>query len=99
MSHDAGQGPPVLDIGGEIGALVLLTDEAYVGREIDISPLADPGVRTHTAVHRRTVGGRTCGAGVYPALTEGHYRVHGDRPDLPTEVEIRGGEVTQLDWR
>ena len=97
--HDAGQGPPVLDIGGDVGALLLLTDETYVGREIEISPWADPEARTHTAIHRRSAGGRTFGAGVYPALTQGRYRVHGDRPDLPSDVEIRGGEVTQLDWR
>jgi hypothetical protein len=40
----------VLDIGGDIGALVLYTPEEFRGKEIEVSPTGDDGRRTHTAV-------------------------------------------------
>jgi hypothetical protein len=35
----------VLDIGGDIGALILYTDAAYNGREIEVSPIDEPDHR------------------------------------------------------
>ena len=48
----------VLDIGGNIGALVLYADERFREMEIEISPLGDEGRRVHTAIHERRVGDR-----------------------------------------
>ena len=102
MSHErsghAGQGPPVLDIGDGIGALVLLTPESLVGREIEVSPIDDDRHRTHTQVHLRQARGRMLGAAVYAALPEGRYRICDDHPERQHEVTIIGGEVAQVDW-
>jgi hypothetical protein len=89
---------PVLDLGGEIGALVLRTGPEYLDREIEISPIVDDAARTHTAIHRRVLGGRVVCAGVFPELQAGEYRVWTDDPRLPDGVTIVGGAVAELDW-
>jgi hypothetical protein len=89
----------VLDIGEDVGALVLYTPPAYAGREIEMSPAGDDGRRTHTGVLLRRLGGRTFYAAVYPALRAGVWRIWTDDPALPDAVTIAGGVVTELDWR
>ncbi|MFI5042999.1 MAG: phospholipase [Acidimicrobiales bacterium] len=89
----------VLDIGGDIGALILHTGSEYLEREIEVSPLGDDAARTHTAIHERLVNGAPAFAGIYAALPAGEYRVWTDDPDLPDRVTIVGGEVAELDWR
>ena len=58
----------MLDIGGDIGALVLYTTEELEGLEIEVSLTTDLDHRTHTQIHKRTVNGRTFWAGVYAQL-------------------------------
>jgi hypothetical protein len=107
MSHEhrrrrAGQGPPVLDIGGDVGALVLLTPESLKGREIEVSPVDAPHRRTHAEVLERELAGRKLCAAVYAALPEGRYRIWDDDPQRDHrdhEVTVVGGVVSQLDWR
>lgn len=94
-----GLGAPMLDIGGDIGALLLYTSEDLEGQEIEVSLTSEPDHRTHTEVHRRTVGGSTFWAGVYAELPEGDYRVWYDDPAGDTSFTITGGAVSELDWR
>lgn len=94
-----GHGAPVLDIGGDIGALLLYTTEALEGLEIEVSPVAEPDRRTHTEVLRRTVGGQTFWAAVYAELPAGDYRVWHEDPSAERLFTVRGGEVSELDWR
>ena len=89
----------VLDIGGEIGALILRTGPEYLDREIEVSPLDDDAARTHTAIHERMIDGRPAYAGIYAALSAGEYRAWTDDPTLPDRFTIVGGEVAELDWR
>lgn len=90
----------VLDVGGDVGALVLYVPEAYRGREIELSRAGDDGARTHTAVLERLAGGRSVLAAVYPALGSGTWRLRGDPGQAgPTEVTIEGGAVSEVDWR
>jgi len=89
----------VLDIGGEVGALVLYTPPAYRGREVEVSPAGDDSRRTHTAVLERRTAGRTFFAAVYPELPAGDWVIWGDDPDLPGRVTVVGGAVAQVDWR
>ena len=90
---------PVLDIGGNIGALILYTDKRFLDREIEISPVEDDSRRVHTAIHERLLGDQVSCAGVYPELPAGTYRLWVDDPALPTAVTIVGGEVAEMDWR
>lgn len=94
----AGQGPVVVDIGGDVGALVLHTEAELNGVEIEISPVGEDGDRQHVAVLPRAFGGRTAHAAVYPALAAGSYRLW-QRDGLPTEViAITGGRVSEVSW-
>jgi hypothetical protein len=97
--HDAGQGAVVVDIGGDVGALVLYTEAEMAGAEIEISPVDDDARRRHVAVHARHVPGhRTLHAAVYPALVQGSYRLW--RPDGHPAgvVQITGGKITERRW-
>ncbi len=94
-----GLGAPVLDIGGDIGALVLYTTEELESLEIEVSLTTDLDHRTHTQIHKRTVNGRTFWAGVYAQLKEGDYQVWWDDASCERTFTITGGAVTELDWR
>lgn len=57
-SH-AGQGPVVLDIGGDIGALVIAMPAGLIGSEIEARPVAGlalAGVHTHSHSHSHSHG-------------------------------------------
>jgi hypothetical protein len=87
-------GSVVLDIGGEIGALVLYTPEALLGAEINLAPARSGVATTHSAVRERQLGHGRIFAAVYPALPAGDYTVE------PTgqPVLIEGGCITELRW-
>jgi hypothetical protein len=87
----------VLDIGGNVGALVLYAEEACLGLEIDLTPEGAPrSHHMHTMIRRRRAVDREFIAGVYPELDEGTYTVWGidDRP--LGEVTIVGGRVSEF---
>jgi len=94
-----GGGAVVLDIGDDIGALILYTGEDLRGREIDVSPKGHDARRTHTAIHERRANGRTVFAGVYLALPAGDYTIWRDETTPAGEVTIVGGAVAEADWR
>jgi hypothetical protein len=94
------QGPPeslVLDIGGDIGALILHAEEKCLGMEIDLTPLGEPrSHHMHTMIRRRRAADREFIAGVYPELKEGTYVVWGiDGLELG-DVIITGGQVSEF---
>jgi hypothetical protein len=47
----AGQGAVLLDIGGDVGALVVTMPSSMVGLEVEIRPLDDESVREHAHGH------------------------------------------------
>lgn len=96
VRHGGGPEFLVLDIGGQVGALVLYTNEAYLGAEIDITPSGMPrSHRIHTTVRRRYALAEESVAGVYPELAEGAYTVWGLDGEPLAEVTIAGGRVTE----
>lgn len=97
--HSVHSAPAVLDIGGDIGALIIYTGPDLRGAEIEVSPRGNDTQRTHTAVLERQVNGRTLYAALYLALPAGEYRIWWGDPTLPREVTISGGAVAELDWR
>jgi hypothetical protein len=90
--------PVVLDIGEGVGALVVHTSSALVGREIEISPRDNAARRTHVGVLLRDMGGRCVAAAVFPTLPAGAYSLW---RDVLTEedVVIQAGGVVERDWR
>jgi hypothetical protein len=110
-SH-AGQGPVMLDIGGDIGALVLAMPAELVGQEVEARPVdgaalashlahqhADHHHLTHVGVVARPTPEGTSYTAVFGELLDGTYEFY-LRPQGPVRVTatVRGGEVTSTDW-
>ena len=91
--------PVVLDLGENTGSLVIYTNAALCGREIEISPQGEDATRTHTDVAERRFNGRSIYAAVYLPMPAGMYTIWEDYTTPAGEVTIVAGEVTQLDWR
>jgi hypothetical protein len=99
-SYDHVQGgAPVIDIGGDIGALVATVDPETVGTELHLLSEHDPPVAVHTGVWNRRLGSTTVTAAVFAELVEGRYRVLDDAGRPVRTVTITGGELAQVDLR
>lgn len=86
----------VLDIGGDVGALVIHAGPELAEREIEISPAADRHAkREHNVVHARNDRHRTAYTAVFPSVTAGDYTVWRLDGSPDTVVTVRGGEVTE----
>jgi hypothetical protein len=92
-------GTVMLDIGGDIGSLIIMTPPELSGAEIEISPVGDGDARTHIAIRERRSPGGTRWAGIFPGLKAGRYTVWDVSGRPASTVDVVGGEVTQLDWR
>jgi hypothetical protein len=97
-NHVAGQGPTVLDIGDDVGALVLYTTAELVGAEIEISPDGEPDRRRHVAVHPRQYPGGTAYAAVYYGLEAGSYQLWAADSSVALTVAIEGNSITEAMW-
>ena len=87
----SGPGTVVLDIGDDVGALIIITPAAMAGEEIHVSPVRDPAGRTHAVVRERRLGPASSHAAVYPALRAGEYTIWRRRGPAAGTVRIDGG--------
>ncbi len=88
----------VLDIGGQVGALILYADEECLGCEIDVTPVGRPrSHHVHTMIRRRCAVDKAFVAGVYPELPAGSYTVWGTDGEPLGQVDIAGGRVAEFD--
>ncbi len=95
----SGPGTVVMDVGGDIGALILYTPAAMDGREIEISRDGQPGARrTHAQVRARQPPAGIRYAAVYPGLPAGAYTIWDEQDHPAAWVTITGGEVTSCGW-
>jgi hypothetical protein len=95
----SGPGTVVLELGAEIGALILYTPADLDGAEIEISRDDDPGARrTHSQVRQRHMATVTRYAAVYPGLQAGPYTIWRDEHSPAAAVTIIGGRVTSCHW-
>jgi hypothetical protein len=92
-------GPVVMDIGGDIGALIVRLDDSLEGTELPIEFSEDPERDIHTGVWRRSLGGETVVVAVYPELRQGSYRIHAGANHHGAHLDIVGGQVAELDLR
>ena len=104
MTAEVAQAPganssPVLDIGGDIGALVVyLADQPATG-ELEACPVDDPTARFHTGVHHRAIAHGVAWTAVFPEVAEGSYHLLDDDGAPLAHVTVAGGTVHQLDLR
>ena len=107
-SH-AGQGPVVLDIGGDIGALVIAMPAGLTGSEIEARPVAGLALtnphdhqdgHSHGAGHGHSHGhGSLVHVGVLERSCDGavhHTAVFGELPDGSYELYVRPDGPVQL---
>jgi hypothetical protein len=86
----------VLDIGGDVGALIIHTGPELDEREIEISPGADLAARrSHNQVHARRNRDLTAYTAVFPSVPAGDYTVWHHDGTPHAMITIRGGEVTE----
>jgi len=90
---------PVLDIGGEIGALVVHLDHMPHTGELEACPRNRPELRFHTGVHWRDISGTAVPVAVYPAVTEGDYEILDPELRPIGRVQVEGGRVAELALR
>lgn len=87
----------VLDIGQDVGALIIYTKAELRGREIEVSPRGT-SARVHVEVLERRINGRPVFAAVFPGLRAGDYNIWEPPPNSSSSVTIVGGEVATVDW-
>jgi hypothetical protein len=95
------EGPVVLDIGGAMGAAVILTPPGLEGSEIEIRRLPAEWDGTHVAVRERPSPGPPIYAAVFGRLHEGGHelRLRGPGPDVKVlHIEVVGGQVSEATW-
>ena len=89
----------VLDIGQDIGALVIYTGAVQRREEIEVSLKGLDGKRVHTAVLERRFNGNTFFAALFMSLSAGDYTIWKDDTHPGGAVTIVGGRVAEVDWR
>ena len=88
----------VLDIGGDVGALVLYVPAAEHGREIEVSRVGTDDPRVHAAVRERMVEAGSVYCMVIGSLQAGEYTIWSDATQPAGTVTVTGGEVAEVDW-
>jgi hypothetical protein len=89
----------VLDIGEDIGALIIYCRYEMLGQQIDVSRRGEEWKRTHTNVLERRVKDRNLFAALFLSLTVGDYAIWGNGNEPIGEVTISGGEVAEIHWQ
>jgi hypothetical protein len=88
----------VLDIGGELGALIVYTEPDLHGVEVEISPEGEDGSRTHKEVLERRIDGRPAYTAVFDRLPQGRYTLWVEDVARARAVTVAAGEIGEVDW-
>jgi hypothetical protein len=85
-----------MEVGGDVGALVLYTAAGLDRAEIDLFVPGSDHPFVHSAVRARHLVDGTCHAAVYPGLPAGEYIIAAHGGVGPIPVTIEGGRVTEV---
>jgi hypothetical protein len=88
----------VLDIGEDVGALIIHADPEMHGVEVEISPAEDDARRSHKEVLQRAMNGRPAFTAVFDGLAAGSYTLWVAGEPRARRVVIDGAAITELDW-
>ena len=93
-------GPVVLDIGGTIGAAVIVGRARFEGLELEIRAIQSAWDGTHAVFHSRETATGPVVAAVFPQLVEGDWevRVRDDRQGPVVGVTVTGGRARQVEF-
>ena len=92
-------GPPVLDIGGDIGALEAVLPAGAAGTELHLWSEHEPPIEVHTGVWNRTHAANPLTTAVFAELLAGTYHVLDGDGSASKPIVIRGGELSRIDLR
>jgi hypothetical protein len=99
VAGPSGPGTVVMELGADVGALILFAPADMDGREIEISRDDDPGAgRAHSQVRQRHVATVTRYAAVYPGLRAGQYTIWRDERRPAASIVVTGGRITSCRW-
>jgi hypothetical protein len=88
----------VLEIGDEIGALIVHAEPEMHGVEIEISPAEDDERRSHKEVLERGAGGEPAYTAVFDRLPAGTYTLWSEGIARVRGVVVAGGQIAELQW-
>ena len=88
----------VLEIGEELGALIVHTDAAMRGVEIEISLAGEDERRSHKEVVERVAGGRSEYTALFDQLPAGRYTLWLEGVACVRGVEVSSGRIAELNW-
>jgi hypothetical protein len=88
-----------MDIGGDIGALIVRLDDSLEGTELPIEFADEPQRDIHTGVWRRPIAGNGVVVAVFPELREGTYHIRPGAHHDGAQLQITGGQIAELDLR
>ncbi len=89
----------VLDIGEDVGALIIYCRPELRGIQIDISVRGREWQRIHTDVLERRANNRPIFAALFLSLAVGNYVIWGNGIEPIGEVTITSGQVAEINWR
>jgi hypothetical protein len=92
------EGSVVLEVGGDIGALVVYTPDALAGTEIEIAHRGEDHQFVHTEVRERRLPDTTIFAGVFVAVPAGDYTLLPVAAFPAVDFSVEGGCVVELHW-
>ena len=96
--HGAPGSASVLDIGGDIGAVIARLPDDTPSGELMACRRGNPAAHFHTGVHLRSVDGSVeAWVAVFPEVLAGHYSLLTDEGVEHTPFDVTGGQVTSLD--
>lgn len=90
-------GSVVLEVGGDIGALIVSAVAEQCGEEIELVPQTVGVPLTHTEVRERLLPGGSLYAAVFPGVPSGVYGLR-TADGVEEVVVIVGGEVAAAAW-
>jgi hypothetical protein len=88
----------VLDLGEDVGALILHTDADMHGAEVEISATGQDDRRSHKDVLEREINGRPAYTAVFDKLRAGSYTLWVDDVACERDVIVAGGAIAEVDW-
>jgi hypothetical protein len=88
----------VLEIGDDVGALIVHAGRETHGLEIEISPADDDGCRSHKEVLERGSGVKPAYTAVFDRLPAGTYTLWSEGVARVRGVSVSGGQIVELDW-
>jgi hypothetical protein len=95
------RGPVVLDIGGDVGAVVILTDADLDRTEVEVRRVGAEWDGTHVAVRSRPTAGDPVYAAVFSQLPESEheFRLRPPRPRGSVHrIKVIGGGLVEFRW-